>query len=424
MRIAYKFLLAAIALTPLIVPAHAAGAEGMSVDQLVQMAVEVNPQVRAAHAQWLSALHSIKQNYAPADPLFGYANVDSPTNGFSQASLHALTVTDSFQFPGKALLQGQSAKRTAGIAHLAYEIAVRDVRAQTEAAYYQLVLDSELAAVEAANINSLKQVLKVTQVAYSAGTVTQTDFLSAEFDLAAAEQQLRSLRLSEENDETTLNQLLYRPPEEPLSIQRTLEIQPLRVPLDRLVELAAQSRQEILQAALSARNAQTALSLARFEYAPDYTVGYTFDNYLLSSAAPAPTGRMQDHGFSITFNAPVFFWIKQDEDVKRARYDLAAARDNLALVRSQTAALVTTLYRNDRFAYQTAMLYKESLMPLANQGFQVALVAYESGKIGFPALADSLHRIYDSRTAFLQASNQFLADRIALEEAIGGPLPK
>lgn len=405
-------------------PCAGAAAEGLTASQLVEIAVEVNPQVRAAHARWMAAVHSIKQAYAPNDPIFSYANIDSPTNGFSEASVHALTVTDSFQFPGKALLQADTAKRAANIARLGYQASIRDVRAQTETAYYQFILDSELAKVASDNIANLKQMLKVTQVAYSANRVTQTDFISAEFDLAAAEQQERQLQVNQANDETVLNQLLYRPPGEPLNLDHRLEITQLKVPLDSLIDIATHARQEILAAALSERNSQTALKLARFEYAPDYSLGYTFDNYLLSSAAPSVTGRMQDHGFSVGFNLPIFFWLKQDEDVSRAEYNLEAARDDLGSIRSQTAAMVTTLYRNDGLAYDTAMLYRNSLIPLAKQNFQVALVAYESAKIDFVALADALRRNYDSRTAYLQAANQFLATRVALEQAAGQPLAK
>src|ERR1700691_1095806 len=68
---------------------------GLTADQLVQVALEANPQVKSARTQWLAAAHSIKQNYAPADPIFGYYNIDSPTNGFGESSEHALTVTDS-----------------------------------------------------------------------------------------------------------------------------------------------------------------------------------------------------------------------------------------------------------------------------------------------------------------------------------------
>jgi outer membrane protein TolC len=389
--------------------------------QLVEIAVEVNPQVHAARARWYSAMHSIRQNYAPADPVFGYANLDSATNGFSKASVHTLTATNSFQFPGKALLQIDNAKRNAEIAHFTYQATVRDVRAQTETAYYQILLDSSLAGVQAVTVAELQKVLEVTQVAYSAGRVTQTDFISTEFDLAAAQQNERQLRTAALNDRTTLNQFLFRQPEEPLRLEHKLELKPIEMPLDKLIDAAAHLRQEILEAALAENNSETALKLAELEYAPDYTVGYTFDNYLLASGAPSPN-RLQDHGFTLSFNMPVFFWLKQNEDIKRANFDLEAAHNDVNSIRSMTAASVTNLYRSQQLAYQTAALYRDSLIPLARQDFQVALTAYESGKIDFMMLASTLRRSYDSRVAYLQAANQFLANRVALEQALGEPL--
>ena len=230
--------------------------------QLVEVAEEVNPQVRAARARWYSAMHSIRQNYAPADPIFGYINLDSPTNGFSEASVHTLTVTQSLQFPGKALLQAGNASRSADIARLTYQSVVRDVRAQTETAYYQILLDGALASVQDQTVADMRQVLKITQVAYSANQVTQTDFISSEFDLTAAEQNEYQLQTAELNDETTLNQALFRPTGEPLELDRKLELKPLEISLDRLVDLATHVRQEILEAALAERNSETALELA------------------------------------------------------------------------------------------------------------------------------------------------------------------
>jgi outer membrane protein TolC len=411
-----------IALTALAYPVAATQNEmKLGVAQLVEIATEVNPHVRAARARWFSAMHQVKQNYAPADPTFGYANIDSPTNGFSEASVHTLTVTQALQFPGKALLQADNARRSAEIAHLMLQSVVRDIRAQTEIAYYQLLLDADVAAVQRDRVEDLQQVMKVAQVAYSAGQVTQTDFISSEFDFAAAQQTERQTRNAVLNDRTTLNQLLFRQPDEPLPIKRELELKPLDAALDRLVDLAAHVRQEILEAALAQHNALTAVELAKLEYGPDYTVGYTFDNYLLSSAAPSPN-RLQDHGFSISFSMPIFFWIKQSEDINRARFDLQAASFDLNTIRSQTAATITTLYRNAQIAYQTALLYRDTLIPLARQDFQVGLISYEAGKLDFTTLASTLQRSYDSRIAYLQAANQFLASRVALEQAIGEPL--
>ena len=123
-------------------------------------------------------------------------------------------------------------------------------------------------------------------------------------------------------------------------------------------------------------------------------------------------------------NVPIFFWIKQKEDVERARHDLEAARDDMASLRSQTAATVTSLFRSAQYQYETSLLYRDTLTPLARQNFEVALVAYQSGKIDFTTLAVALQRDYGSRLSYLQAANQFLAGRVALEQTIGMPLPR
>jgi outer membrane protein, heavy metal efflux system len=421
MRAAKPLVIAILVLVAATAVRAAPADPALGATQLVEIAVEVNPQIKAAHARWQAAVHSIRQNYAPADPVIGLFNTDSATNGITQASVHTLTVTQSFQFPGKALLQADQAKRSAAIARLQYNAVIRDTRAAIETAFYQALLDGALAEVQGENIENLEQVVKVTQVAYAANQVTQTDFISAEIDLASARQQQRQLLTAEANDHTTINQLIDRPPDEPLLLDRKIALLPLEMPLDKLIDRAAAARQEILATALAESSANTALDLAKLEYAPDYAVGYIYDHYLLASAAPSPT-RLRDHGFNVSFNVPIFYWLKQAEDVRRAGADLEAARDDLSSIHRQTAASVTMLYRNAGLASETAALYRDSLIPLARQDFAVALVAYQSGKIDFTALAGALRRDYDTRVAYLQAANQFLATRVALEQAIGAPL--
>jgi cobalt-zinc-cadmium efflux system outer membrane protein len=400
-----------------------AGESGLTVSQLVQMALQANPQVRAARARWYAATHNIKQNYAPADPVFTFFNTDSPHNPFFvKPTLQTYQVLQPLQFPGKGLLQARVAARAADIALLIYRAAARDVRAQVQTGYYQVLLDAALITVAQENVVNLSQVLNVAQVAYAASRVTQTDFVTAEFDLAAARQVERQLELNRANDKTALNQLLYRRPDEPIRLQGELQPAAIEQNLDQLIELAKASRQEILATALAQQNADTAVTLAKLEYAPDFVVGYTFDHYLLATAGPAPTF-LQDHGISLGLNVPIFFWLKQREDNTRAVYDLDAAREDLNSVVNQTAAQVTTLYRQAQFAHATARLYRDTLIPLARQAFAVALISYEGGKVDFATLINTFRQQSDSKVAYLQAVNQVLAQRIALEQAVGRPLP-
>ncbi len=414
-------LMLAIATAAFVASLARAADAPLSEEQLVEIAIEANPAVKSARYRWDSAVHSIAQTVAPNDPIFTYTNSDSMKSPVGRAALREFNFTENFQFPGKALHQRDQAERTADIAHLVLAATVRDVRAATETGYFQLVLDSALSEVNAENVQNLDQVVRVTETAYSASSVPQTDVISSEFDLATARQLQRQYLTAVANDETALNLQLYRPAGEPLSVDRTLKLERLAEPLDALVDRAYAVRQEILEAALNERNANTALYLAKMEYLPDFTAGVQYDDYLVPNFAPKAT-QTGDWVGIIGFNLPVFFWMKQNEDVVRAKANLAAARSDQALIRIQTAAAVSTLYRSAQFAYESSILYRDSLIPLARQNLRVALTAYQSGKIDFATLSTVLQRLYAARVSCLQAANQFLAGEVSLEQAIGAPL--
>lgn len=397
----------------------------LTVSQLVEIAVEANPQVKSARYRWDAAVHSIKQTVAPNDPIFTYTNSDSVKSPVGRAALREFNFSESFQFPGKALHQRDQAVRSADIARLMLVATVRDVRAATEIGYFQLVLDSALGAVNAENVQNLDEVVRVAETAYSTSKVAQTDVISAEFDLAAARQLQRQYITAVANDETALNLLLYRPVGSPLSVDRTLKLEALTARLDALIDRAYAARQEILEAALNERNVNSALYLAKMEYLPDFTAGVQYDDYLVPSFAPSSAGggfQKRDWVGIVGFNLPIFFWLKQHEDVARAKANLQAARSDLNLIKIQTAAAVATLFRSAQFAYETAILYRDSLIPLAQQDLQVALTAYQSGKIDFVTLSSVVQRVYAARVSYLQAANQFLAGEVSLEQAIGAPL--
>jgi outer membrane protein TolC len=396
------------------------GSSALSVDQVIDLAIAANPRVRSAQARWSSADHAILPAFAPADPTFTFFNADSPANGFTHPASESFQVSQPLGFPGKGYLQGRSAGRSADIARLAYEAIRRDVRAEAQTAFYQLLLDQTLGDVVFDDLATLKRVLEVTQVGYSTGRVTQLDFISAEFELASAEQRRRELEVARATDRANLNRLLDRSPEEPLEIQGTLDVAPMNARIEQLIDAAGRCRQEILQAALTLQNNEDALTLAKLEYAPDFTLGYIFNHYEYPSAAPN-NHDLHTYGVTVGVNLPLFFWVKQREDVERARADLAAARADMGAIGAETATQVSTLFWQAELSYRTALLNRDTLVPLARQGFEVALVAYQGGKVDFVALNNALRQRNEARVAYLQSANQYLAQRIALEQATGNP---
>ena len=70
-------LMLAIAAIALVASLACAADAPLSEAQLVEIAIEANPQVKSARYRWDSAVHSIKQTVAPNDPIFTYTNSDS-----------------------------------------------------------------------------------------------------------------------------------------------------------------------------------------------------------------------------------------------------------------------------------------------------------------------------------------------------------
>ena len=415
-----RSLLLTAALIGLVCVPTLASAEIMSLEQAVAEVRGVNPQVRGARFRWESAKHQIIQNYTPSDPQFSFTDSDSWRGFLAGSGTHNVTVMQSLQFPGRGLLQGRTAKRTADIARLTYMAAVRDVTAQTKAAYYQIQLDLALNDLINENVTNLERVLKVTQIAYMANLATQGDYINAKFALEADRELARQQAVTIANDKTALNILLDRRPDEPVQVDPKFDLASFEATLDEVIERAISSRQEILQAALTEQNHDTAVTLAQLEYAPDYTVAFGFDHWLLASFAPKPN-HTEDWNFQIGFNLPIFFWAK-NEDIKRARQDLDGAREDLESVRTQTAGQVTTLYRQILRSRETALLYRNTLIPLAHQAFEVMLVTYQGGKTDFTTLISTFRQQSDARSTYLQAVNQLLAQKVALEQAAGGSL--
>lgn len=405
----------------LILAALPAGAEPpLSVDEAVRLALESNPQVRSARAQYEAALHQIDQAYAPQDPQLTLQNGQSP-RGISHPAVKTVGVSEAFQFPGKAWLQGDQARRTAEIARLASLAQERDVRAQVKSAYYQALLDRGLAQAAAQSAANLSRVVEVARVAYAANQVTQSDLISAQFDLAQASQTARSSLVAAANDEAALNQLLGRLPRAPLTLAGDLSLEPLKTPPETMEERALASRQELLETIETETNAKTARALARLEFLPDLNVALSQNRYQTASAAPAPDV-VRDNTASISFNLPVFFWFKQKEDVRAADAALEAARGGRRTAELQTRTAVTQLERSTRLAYETAVLYRDTLVPLALEDFQVALIAYQSRKLDFSALSGAFQRVDNARVSFLTAADQYLAGKVALEQAVGSPM--
>jgi hypothetical protein len=88
----------------------------LNVDQLIEEALQNNPEISAAKMKWEVFKEKIPQAYALEDPMFGFGIVSLPTN-FSfkdeDMTMKEFSISQKFPFPGKRPLMREMASKEA-----------------------------------------------------------------------------------------------------------------------------------------------------------------------------------------------------------------------------------------------------------------------------------------------------------------------
>jgi outer membrane protein TolC len=125
------------------------------------------------------------------------------------------------------------------------------------------------------------------------------------------------------------------------------------------------------------------LSLAKSAYYPNFNFGF---DYRIRKDMPMDAVRGEDF---ITFKAglqiPLWFFAKQKNETKSARFDLKAAEEKLNLIQNHLEKQIgVTKVELNRLA-ESCVQYNNFIKPQAEATFEATRVAYEVGDVDFNA---------------------------------------
>jgi cobalt-zinc-cadmium efflux system outer membrane protein len=143
--------------------------------------------------------------------------------------------------------------------------------------------------------------------------------------------------------------------------------------LDELIQMShdrypmIKSREKMVSAA------EAKVQMAKKEYYPDVTMGGSY--FARSSQFP------DMWNLTATINIPIFYRTKQREAVLEAEASLLEARREVESAKLMVSSALRDNYAMLKTADNLTMLYRQGLIPKANQDFELALAGYVTGKI-------------------------------------------
>lgn len=374
---------------------------------------ENNPTLKAARANWEAMKARVPQARAWEDPMFGLNAERVATTNFADYTDLAWMLSQTIPVSGKNMSRGRAAIAEAGGAFQTLRRTEFDIISRTRVAYFKLSAAYGQLEINRRNEILLKQMTDITRSKYEVGGQSQADLLTAETELAKVIEQSADIERGITEQESQLNVLMNRTAQTRIGKPSSPGFDDLRLSAERIRALALAHRPEIgiAQKKRDAENAR--LQLAHREWIPEPQLRVEARQF------KDTPGGITEYDTGIAFNIPWVNFAKYSAGVREAKQNLEAAKQEyeaaqieaLGMVRDQLKKIDTNAHHYE--------LYRDKIVPLAQQAVHAALADYESNSTGFVELITARRTSQETESTAIEHLTSYRVALAELEAIIG-----
>ncbi len=385
---------------------------GAELAEYVRYAEQHNPKLKQALARYKAALAQVAPARAWPDPRLTYGYFARPVETRTGPQEMRFSAAQTFPWKGKLALKGQIAQRAAAVEGQGYEAVRRLLVFEVKAAYYDSYFLARAIAVSEENARLLAHLEEVSRTRYRGGTGEYAPVLKAQVELGRLADRLHSLRQQWRPATARLNAALGRPATAPIAAPDSLSTPALDLD-EAVLKARLQAANPTLQMQRARAQVQSlGVELAGKQFYPDLTV--SLDYIHIGERGANPLMAMA------TLNLPL--WRSSYEAGQRAaKLSHQAALQGVADEGNRLfAELELALYKL-RDAQSRSALYRDSLLPKAEQVLNVTQRAFAADRSDFLAVIDAQRTRLEFQLAYERARTDQALHWAEIEKLVGEP---
>jgi cobalt-zinc-cadmium efflux system outer membrane protein len=390
----------------------------LNVDQLVDEALQNNPEISAAKIKWEVFKEKIPQSYALEDPMFGFGIINLPTN-FSfrdeDMTMKEFSISQKFPFPGKRPLMKEMASKEAEAVSTEIQGKIHQIIKNVKAAYYDLSHIYRTTEVTQRNKRILEDFAKIAETRYAVGEGIQQDVFKAHVEVSKMVDDLIMLGQRKRSMEAKLNALLNRPPETPMGEPEEVVFRKFPFTIEELQKMALEMNPTLKGMKKMIEAKEKAYALAKREYYPDFNFKFAYgqrDNSPDMKRRDMLTGMVE-------MNIPIFYKSKQDRKVAETKAEILATEAQYRAMKNEVLFMITDMASMIQRGERQLELYKTGIIPQASLQINSAMSAYRVNRADFMTLLDSQMTLYKYELEYHQALTEYEKNVASLGAAIG-----
>ncbi len=394
----------------------------LNVDQLIDEALQNNPEILAAKKKWEVYKERIPQASALEDPMFSFGIINLPTSlSFHQEdmTMKEFSISQKFPFPGKRPLMKAMASKEAEAVSTEIQSKLHQIIKDVKAAYYDLSHVYRTTEVVQRNKEILENFAKIAETKYSVGEGIQQDVLKAHVEVSKMVDELIMLAQKKRALEAKLKALLNRPPETQIGEPEEVIFRKFPYTLEELQKMAVEMNPTLkgMKKMIEAR--EKAYALAKREYYPDFNFRFAY-----GQRDKLMGGVKQDDMLTwmAEMNIPIFFKWKQEPKVAEKKAEILAAEAQYQAMKNEVLFMIADMSSMTQRVERQIDLYKTGIIPQAGLQLNSALSSYRVNKADFLTLLDSQMTLYKYELEYHQALTEYEKSVAGLGATIGKQL--
>ncbi|MEE8154082.1 MAG: TolC family protein [Phycisphaerales bacterium] len=389
-------------------------------EEYVLLALERNPGIKSAEQKIRRLANRIPQVTSLDDPMFQLAPFGEMAET-AAGQVGAMTaLSQRLPLPSKLRTRGRIVAQDVAEAVAALERVRLRVIADTRLTWWRYYYTTRAIQVTQNSHDLLSQFQDVAEAKYRAGTATQQDVLRASVELSSLDNELIALRQRLISAGAMLNRLIDRRFDAPLPEPTIRTLDEIALELATLLTEAARSNPGIRQIHERIEGYKQRLDLARLNRWPDLTVSFNYN--LVESEGLSRIANGDDQWwFGFGFNLPI--WTERLDAAEREA--LRGRLENIAALgdeRNRVDFRVQDAFAKVQSQQQQVVLFRDVIVPQAQQTVDASLSSYRSGKVDFLTLIDNWRKLLVFQLMYHQNLAQFEQSFAELQRAVGHDL--
>lgn len=395
---------------------HHSGTDAAELREFIELALERNPELLALEENIETARYSAAVTGGYPDPILSYSYFIDEIETRLGPQQHVLQLVQPVPFPGKLSLIEEIAGFEALVAEEDLHLARLRVTKKVKVICYSIAAVDEILSIIEKERSLLGRFEGTVTTRLEAGGARQQDLLKVQIEMLKLDERELEFRKRLKTLSAKLNALINLQPGSPVAVDPSFPPGSIAGTLDEIRKIAA-DQPELRSARHRIDQRNLSLSLARRKYFPDLLVGMSYFNIGEAAMDIPDSGR---DAWNVTVGVRVPLWFgKIRNETRQHQSGIRRLERSYESARSLIMADIEDLYNQYRIASDLVTLYRDELLPRAEQSLEATETGYMTGEIDFLSLLDSERLLLALRIALAERKAE-VEIRIAELEAVVG----